>query len=698
MTLGSNIFLRDIALDEARAAWADALHDVDGWTPLSAETVPLAQAHGRITAAPVWARISAPHYHASAMDGYAVRSEDTTGATETEPKQLALGAQAIYVDTGDPLPAGMNAVVMIEQVQERPPTSDDRPPATDKGGLSSVVAPSSIEILQSVPPWQHVRAMGEDMVASELVLPVNHRIRPQDIGALAGCGHREVLVYRRPRVAIIPTGSELVPPGDNDIKAGDIIEYNSLVLGALAEGAGCDVTHYPIHKDDYTAIKETVQAAMRDHDLVMVNAGSSAGKEDFTSRIMAELGRVVVHGVAIRPGHPVVLGVAHVGERGVALAGIPGYPVSAVVTFDLLVRPLLYRWQGQLPPEQHMLEATLTRKLVSSMGDDEFVRVMLGRVGERVVATPLTGGAGVITSLVKADGVLHVPRYKEGHHAGERVTVTLMRERREIDNTIVVIGSHDMTLDVLGNALRGTTVDDRQRTTDDGQSSAHSPLFSAHSVRSTLHIPRLVSAHVGSLGGLLALQRGEAHVAGSHLLDEGTGDYNIGYINELLAARGIPMVLLGFVKRVQGLMVQAGNPKAIRTLLDLARDDVTFINRQRGAGTRVLLDYQLKLGGITARQIRGYERQEYTHLNVAAAVASGSVDCGLGILAAARALDLDFVPLFNERYDLVIPVEHYESELLQPMLGTIRDPAFAQQVLALGGYEVDQMGMVLARL
>ena len=690
MTHSSNIYLHDIALDEARSAWAGALLDVGAWASLLSETVPLDRARGRVTAAPVWARISAPHYHASAMDGYAVRSEDTTGATETQPKQLAIGAQAVYVDTGDPLPVGMNAVVMIEQVQEiADQTTEDRGRETGNENPSVVsrppsLYPSSIEILQSVPPWQHVRAMGEDMVASELVLPVNHRIRPQDIGALAGCGHSTVSVYRRPRVAIIPTGSELVPPG-HPAKAGEIIEYNSLVLGALAEEAGCDVTRYPIHKDDYDAIKQTVQLAMRDHDLVMINAGSSAGKEDFTSRIMAELGRVVVHGVAIRPGHPIILGVADVetrgmrvstmgsmrvpAMRGVALVGIPGYPVSAAVTFDLLVRPLLYRWQGQLPPERHTLEAALTRKLVSSMGDDEFVRVMLGQVGGRIVATPLAGGAGVITSLVKADGVLHVPRYKEGHHAGERVTVELMRERRQIDHTIVVIGSHDMTLDVLGNALS-----------------------------STLYAPRLVSSHVGSLGGLMALQRGEAHVAGSHLLDEGTGDYNVGYINELLSAHGIRVVLLGFVKRMQGLMVRRGNPKSIQSLADLTRADVTFINRQRGAGTRVLLDFQLKQSGIAARQIRGYERQEYTHLSVAAAVASGSVDCGLGILAAARALNVDFVPLFNERYDLVIPVEHYESELLQPMLAVIRDPAFAQQVLALGGYEIDQMGVVLAQM
>jgi putative molybdopterin biosynthesis protein len=360
----------------------------------------------------------------------------------------------------------------------------------------------------------------------------------------------------------------------------------------------------------------------------------------------------------------VILGVAH----GKAIVGIPGYPVSAAMTFDLIVRPLLYRRQGQLPPERPTMEAVLTRKVLSPLGEDEFLRVALGRVGDRVVATPLAGGAGVLMSLVKADGIVTIPRFSEGHHAGETVKVELLREPRVIDHTIVAIGSHDMTLDLLA----------------DGLQRAHPTL-------------RLASAHVGSVGGLLALQRGEAHLGGSHLLDEETGEYNVRYLRELLAEKGVPCVLLGFVNRTQGLMVPRGNPKAIHDLADLTRADVVFVNRQRGAGTRVLLDYQLKLRGLNPRGIQGYERQEYTHLGVAAAVASGAADCGLGILAAARALDLDFVPLFDERYDLVIPTRFYESDLLAPLLALIRDPQFARAVGALGGYGTAQMGQILDR-
>ncbi len=651
MHASGSVYLHDIGLDEARAAWHAALEAAGLLGPLAGESVPLEQARGRVTAAPVWARISAPHYHAAAMDGYAVHADATRGASETNPVQLALGTQALSVDTGDLLPPGTNAVVMIEAVQ--------------RVGAGEQEA---IEIIQPLPPWQHVRAMGEDMVASELVLPANHRIRPQDIGAIAGCGHADVEVYRRPRVAILPTGGELVPPGAPP-KPGEIIEYNSLVLGAQAEEAGCLVTRYPIHADVRERIQAAIEDALREHDLVVVNAGSSAGSEDFTASIVQELGTLSVHGIAIRPGHPVILGTAQGANGSRALVGIPGYPVSAAMTFDILVKPLLYRWQGLLPPERPTLQAVLTRKTVSPMGEDEFLRVTVGRVGERIVATPLAGGAGVITSLVKADGIVTIPRFSEGMHAGETVTVELLCEPRKVERTIVAIGSHDMTLDLLADQIK-----------------RRDPLIS------------LSSAHVGSYGGLLALQRGEAHLAGSHLLDEETGEYNLGSIRRLLTPHGVSVVLLGFVHRTQGLIVPPGNPKGLRALADLAQPGVQFVNRQRGAGTRVLLDHHLKQEGIDPRAIQGYDRQEYTHLSVAAAVASGAADCGLGILAAARALGLGFVPLFAERYDLVIPRQHYESALLQPLLALLREPSFARQVEALGGYETGQMGQVLAEL
>jgi putative molybdopterin biosynthesis protein len=656
------IYLDDIPLSEAWSRWIAALEAAGRWGPLEAETVPLDRALGRVTAVPVFASLSAPHYHAAAMDGYAVRAADTATASDNTPVRLALSADgpAHYLDTGDPLPPWADAVIPIENVQ----LLDDRPPPADGGPRAA-----AIEVRASVAPRQHVRLMGEDMVATELVLPANHTLRPVDIGALAGCGHSDVRVYRRPRVAVIPTGTELVAVG-TPVRPGDIIEYNSLVLAAQVEQWGGLATRYPIQPDNFEKIKATVAEAAATHDLVLLNAGSSAGSEDFSAQVVEALGRLLVHGIAVRPGHPVILGMIDCTPQAadgrpattVPIIGVPGYPVSAALTGEIFVEPLLARWRGQTPTQPPTLQATLTRKVLSPMGDDEYLRVTVGQVGGRVVATPLARGAGVITSLVRADGIVKIPRLSEGLNAGDTVTVYLYRAPEAIARTIVHIGSHDLTLDLLAQFLaeRGSG---------------------------------LSSANVGSQGGLVALRRGEAHLAGSHLLDPETGEYNVSYVRRYLP--DTPVVLVTLVGREQGLIVRRGNPKGIRTLADLYRDDVRFVNRQRGAGTRVLLDYEISKLAFKTKGIRGYDFEEYTHLAVAAAVASGAADCGLGIAAAARALDLDFEPLFRERYDLVIPREHYESALLRPLLDLLHDARFRAEVAKLPGYDVRHMGEVV---
>jgi putative molybdopterin biosynthesis protein len=635
------VYLEDIPLDEARRRYDEALARADALQVLEVERVPVADALGRVTASPVWAAISNPHYHSAAMDGAAVHAEETRGASEATPVRLRVGRQAEWVDTGDPLPAGMNAVIMVEHIHSHG---------------------EEIEIMAPVAPWQHVRSMGEDIVATELVLPEGKILAPVDLGAAAACGHPHLDVRRKPRVAIFPTGSELVEPGTN-VKPGDIVEFNSLMLaGQIAEWGGTP-SRQPITPDTYEILKERISAALDDHDMVLVNAGSSAGSEDYTARIVGELGELVVHGCAIRPGHPIILGVA----KGKPIIGIPGYPVSAVLTCELFVKSLVYRLLGTNAPTRPKATATITRKILSPMGEDEFLRVKLGRVGGRLTATPLQRGAGVIMSLVRADGIALIPRLSEGLLAGAEVEVELLRRPDEIERTIVAIGSHDLTLDLMSSEL----------------SKAHTGLS-------------LASSNVGSLGGLIALQRGEAHLAGSHLMDEQTGEYNVSYVRRYLP--GQPVVLVNLVFRDQGLIVPKGNPRGLTGLTDLVGRDVQFVNRQRGAGTRVLLDYQLQQLGATPDQIQGYAREEYTHLAVAAAVAGGAADTGLGILAAARALNLDFVPLMKERYDLVIPRDVYESDLLRPLLELIRGPDFRTQVEALGGYDTSQMGEVVAEI
>jgi putative molybdopterin biosynthesis protein len=576
------------------------------------------------------------------MDGVAVRARETIGATETAPLCLKVGEQAVWVDTGDPMPPGFDAVIMIEVIHQ--------------------VDASTIEIQAPVAPYQHVRPLGEDIVATELVLPGSHRLRPQDLAACAAAGLTTVAVRKPPHVAVIPTGTELVPIG-TEPRPGDIVEFNSLMLGAMIAEWGGRATRWSAIPDDYERLKHTILAAVAVSDIVVINAGSSAGSEDYTARAVADLGQLVVHGVAVRPGHPVVLGVV----RQKPVVGIPGYPVSAALTCELFIKPLIEHQLGLPPSVRPRITAHISRKVLSPTGEDEYLRVRLGRVGTKMVATPMQRGAGVIMSLVRADGLVIIPRFSEGVDAGQEVTVELLRSPESLDSTIVAIGSHDLTLDLLASELRR----------------AHPNLT-------------LTSSNVGSLGGLLALQRGETHVAGSHLLDEATGEYNLAFVRRYVPGRAL--VVVNLVHRIQGFIVPPGNPRSITTLADLTRDGITFVNRQRGSGTRVLLDYLLKQQDIATAHIAGYEREEFTHLAVAAAVAGGRVDVGLGVLSAARALGMDFVELRSEQYDLVIPREFYHSELLQPLLALIRSQALQQQVVALGGYDVSTMGEVIAEL
>ncbi len=683
-----SIYLHDIPLSQAQDRLRQALQDADLWRVLGVEEIPLDEnALGRVTTEPIWAEVSSPHYHASAMDGFAVRAVATNGAMPSAPVTLYLGPDAQYVDTGDPLPEWANAVIPIENVE-----------SLDENGeiTKEIRKPSSIRIRASVAPWSHVRPLGEDIVATQLVLPAGHVLRPPDLGAIAASGHQTIKVSRKPKVAILPTGTELVPIGSK-LKAGDILEYNSLVIAAQIKKMGGEPTRFPITKDDFDLICQRVKEAAQTHDLVLLNAGSSAGAEDFSSKVVEKLGTLLVHGVAVRPGHPVILGViarsgasrhdeASPWRRGdtisndeeiasgktiprndvIPIIGVPGYPISAALTVDIFVEPVIAKWLGRRPLELPIEEATLTRKLVSPAGDDDFVRVAVGKVGDKLLAAPLSRGAGVITSLVQADGLALVPSGTQGMEAGEKIQVRMVRSRSEIEKTILAIGSHDLTLDLMAQFLAE-------------------------------HGRRLASANVGSQGGLVALRRGEAHFAGSHLLDPKDGTYNISSIRQYMP--GIPVKVVALAGRDQGLIVKKGNPKGIKSLGDLAGSSgvrgVQFVNRQRGAGTRVLLDYHLNLMTIPKESILGYNQEEYTHLGVASAVASGRADCGLGVAAAAQALDLDFIPLFQERYDLVIPKPFAEDELLAPLFDLLVDARFREAVSMLKGYDVSVMGAVI---
>ncbi len=631
---GNSPFIRDVPAARALKAWREARADAGCPARLPAVTVPVADAAGMVTAGPLWATRSSPPYDAAGMDGIAVRAADTLGASETTPVQLAPDAYDV-VDTGDPMPDGRDAVVMREHVH---------------------YIGERAELRAAVPPYQHVRSIGEDVSAGELLLPEGHRLRAVDIAAAAAAGATELLVRRRPLVIILPTGDEVRPIGA-DTGPGEILDTNSVMLATQAREAGCDARCLPVEPDNPDRIASVAQVAAGDCDLLIIVAGSSAGRDDYTARVVADLGTLAVHGVAVRPGHPVVLGT--VGQTPVL--GAPGYPVSAALTFDIFAEPLLAELAGAPPRARPQVRARLARKLASPLGMDDWVRVRLGVVGGTTVASPLPRGAGVLTSLVRADGLLLVPAGQEGHHPGEEVDVELLRGIDEIAGTIVAIGSHDLVLDLAASALR-----------------ADDPLIT------------LASSNVGSLGGLVALRDGLCHIAGSHLLDPATGEYTLPYLDRVLGGASAAVVRL--VHRDQGLIVASGNPLGLCGIGDLARPDVRYVNRQRGAGTRVLLDYELGQLGISPDAVEGYAREEPTHLAVAAAIAAGRCDAGLGILAAARAFGLDFVPVTEEPYDLVVAADAMDSPLLAPLWALLRSDQFQIAVTELGGYSTKEMG------
>ena len=626
------------SLDEAQSIFFSRFKDL----LVSTEIIPVRMALGCRLARAIKAVRSTPAYNASAVDGVAVRAASTFAAFPETPVSLAIETEAVFVNTGNPLPEGTDAVVMIEKVERH----GDR-----------------CEVREAVYPWQNVRKMGEDIVKGEIIIPARHVLRPYDQGALLASGVLEVEVFRKPRVLIIPTGTEIISPEEapDPLPPGKIIEVNGQVLMSLAYECGAECTLGRPAPDQPEAIKEAILTGIADgYDVVMTIAGSSAGSEDYTPAAFAELGELLVHGVTVMPGKPTLL--AAIQDRPVV--GIPGYPVSAAVSFREFVRPLLFRIQGRPAPEHPRVEAVIGRKIPSKPGLEEHVRVIVGEIGGNAVAVPLGGGAGMMTSLVRADGILRIPSSVSGYSEGEKASVELLTSEKELSSRLLMLGSHDLTIDLLASAIK--------------EASAGGVAIS--------------SSNVGSMGGLVAVGKGIAHFAGSHLLDTETGDYNRSWLKKYLPGTDIALVTL--VHRHQGLMTLKGNPKGIRNIGDLARRDVALVNRQAGSGTRILLDYELKKSGVDAASISGYGNEEYTHMGVAMAVTSSRADVGMGIMAAARALDLDFIPVARERYDLVIPARFLKDPRIVLLLDIIRSDMFREQVMSLGGYEIGETGKI----
>lgn len=622
-----NTYIDNIDVEEAISKYFQALN-IGG----EFEDIDVNDSLARITYEPVYARLSSPGYNAAAMDGIAVISKNTDQATENNPLSLELNKDYIYVNTGNQIVDPYDAVIMIEDVIEK----ED----------------GSIQILQSAYPWQHIRQIGEDIVATEMIIPSKHKIKPMDIGALISGGTENIKVYRKPKVGIIPTGSEIVETV-GEVEDGKIIDSNSRVFEAMVKEYGGTPHRYSPQIDDYEILRAAILKGVEENDLLLISAGSSAGTKDFTVKLIRELGEVIIHGIAIKPGKPTILGIIN----NKPVIGIPGYPVSAFLVVETFVRPLIHKYIGLEEVENETIKAQLSRRVVSSLKHKELIRVNLGYVNNRLIATPLSGGAGVSMSLVKADGIGIIPRNTEGMEAGESIDVELLNPIAKIKNTLVSIGSHDLIMDVIGD------------------------------------MTNLTSSHVGSLGGIMAIKRGECHIAPTHLLDMETGEYNISYIKKYFPNQ--KMALIKGVQRQQGLIVEKGNPLNIKGFKDLIRDDIVYANRQRGAGTRVLLDYHLGLENIEENSIRGYQRELNTHMAVATAVKTGSASAGLGVYSAAKAMDLDFVEVAFEDYDFLVPFESLEDDRIKKFIEVIKSGEFKDILESLGGYGFRNTGEII---
>lgn len=591
------------------------------------EEIPATDAVGRVLSAAAYAKICCPHYNASAMDGIAVRAKDTYSASESNPITLTPDMYTV-VDTGDAIPDDRDAVIMVEDL--------------------SFEEDGKVKIIASVHPFQNVRQIGEDICMGDMIAPSFTAVTPSLCGAMLAGGITRVSVIRKPTVAIIPTGDEIVSPRENPEK-GQIIEFNSSIFSGMLKEWGADAVVYPIIPDKKDLLKETVGDASEKYDAVLILAGSSAGRDDYTCDIIRELGQVCVHGIAIKPGKPAVLG--KIGTTPVV--GLPGYPVSAIVVMREIVKDLVAFLSCKAIKTEDKITAVLGKRIISSLKYREYVRVTLGKIGDAYVAVPLPRGAGIVTSFTKADGIIVVPQNSEGIEQGERVEVILVNADRDICNSIIVTGSHDPIIDEINDLLR------------------------------IKGYPYSVSSsHVGSMGALNAVRLNQAHLGGTHMLDTENGRYNESYVEKYFGSKAA--TLIKGIGRIQGLMVEKGNPKNIRSIRDIV--GLKYANRQIGSGTRILFDYLLKQNNISKDEIEGYRNEEFTHTAVAAQIAGGNADCGLGIYSAAQMYDLDFIEITVEEYDFIVNNDFINTPMYDAFMDIFHSDELKHRMKKMGGY------------
>jgi len=628
-------FLEVVSADEARARFSLAID----LAPLEPERVTLSAALGRVLARDVVAAVDAPPFDRSNVDGFALRAADTVGANDLQPKTLHLNAEVIAcgqppalavapgtataIATGGVIPRGADAVVMIEQTE----LMDADPPR--------------IELRRAAGPGQFISYAGSDIARGETLLRRAARIGSREIGMLAAGGFADVDVVRKPKIAILSTGDELAQLGA-PLPPASVYDSNSAILAAAITEAGGEPVGFGAVPDDEAALEKTVRDALSACDMVVLSGGTSKGAGDLSHAIVSRLGRIVVHGVALKPGKPLCLGIV----QGKPIVALPGFPTSAIFTFHGFVAPVI-RARAGLPPEAaEEVSARVPVRIASEFGRQEFVLVSLVRGEDGLVAFPIGKGSGAVTSFSQADGFLAIDALAPALDADTLARVTLIGSAAEAPD-LVIMGSHDVALDAMIGSLseRG---------------------YSA----------RVLA--IGSLGGVAAASRGECDIAPVHLIDPRTGQYNVH-----LATPGLSLVP-GW-RRMQGILYRPGDKRFEGRSADdalaeaLADVNALMVNRNAGSGTRVLMDRMLE-----GKRLPGYANQPKSHNAVAAAIAQGRADWGLAIAPVARMYGLGFVPVAPEHYDFLVADARRERPAVRAFLAALRDEATRARIRELG--------------
>jgi len=628
-------YLETIKSEEAVRKILEHIHPIE-----DEELIPTYQSKGRITTRPVYAKCSNPPFVCSAMDGYATMFEKTLEADMVHPLSLMKGSDAVHVNTGDAMPDGMNAVVIKEEVEE---------------------SGQYIVIRKPLFLWQNVRMIGEDIIEGDMLVPTNHTMGIFDTGMLISAGVTHVHVRRIPKILIIPTGKELIDVYDVSSDTGShgrrLIDFNSYLLAEMAGETGFHATRHAIIADR-KELREVVDRSVNDYDVLMINAGSSAGDEDYTEDVIRELGALVFHGISMMPGRPAVFGIVN----NKPVFGIPGYPVSAAVSFQSFLEPVYERLTSSKIHKRYVPCLT-PYKIPSRIGMEEIVRVNIQKHHGRYYAFPLPRGASIFSSMARADGLIRIPGNIEGYEEDEEIYCQLLKDEGDIANRIHIVGSHDLSLDIMRDLMK-----------------------KAHPETD------LLSTHTGSLSGILAVKKGVADLCTTHIYDDRENVYNIPVIERYLAGENV--ILLHIAKRQQGLVVQKGNPKGIAGIEDVGREDIKFINRQFGSGTRILIDLLLREKGIRKEAIHGYEREESSHTAIGIMVRESVADAGVAIYAVAKLFSLDFIPLAEEEYDLVVTGAFAEDQRFTKLMAIIRSDLFKKRLEEIGGYNTGHTGTI----